>query len=305
MIADPWLIDLRGTIQEALTILNAHNTVSNYEILLSSLRTPERISLQRLIMISFADLTRRRDMRSSLDFGFRSREDEYDKLVTVLKIEPDSWSIISLNYDILLEEALVRANIPFFYHRFPFGFRQDQSTEVGVRIYKPHGSINFFAHGDYKIYHHEPTPEDDRGLPTKFNQANDGTLVPNYPICMASTVPDVESILHSANGGNIHQPVMASYTKGKPVHANDLALEAVRKDALDLCGRAEEILIIGVKPVLENSDDAFVASLFSMPFANVEYVSKSSQDCLVIKELYKTAVLYSQGLIEFLCLSRE
>jgi len=140
--AETALVDLWGTIEEAETILKNHSAVSNFEDLLSKLNASERHSLHRLLQIAFSDLTERHG-RCDLDIGFRNTNDGYDELIKKLKIEAGLWAIVSLNYDLLIEEALnsITRDFPMRLVMtkvekkvFPCTSRTDQSTSSRMGI---------------------------------------------------------------------------------------------------------------------------------------------------------------------------
>ena len=209
------LIDLHSEIQVAIDLLNKHPNEDNYEVLMSRLDRDDRATLNRLLLITFSDISERRKYGdlSSFDEGFRNQQDTYDRLLNTLNFKDKSWSVVSLNYDLLFEEAMRRNSISFFYPHFRFNYKEDQSGLPGVKIYKPHGSINFFTHGDYKISHGEPSSSDDHGEPAGFFQDSKGDVTVTFPIVMAAP-PGAENVLHIANSSSISEPVIANYTKG-------------------------------------------------------------------------------------------
>ncbi len=298
MLAEHGLVDLWGTIEDAEKILEQHASEENFEMLLARLERTQRVSLQRLLKIAFADLTKRRG-NCKLDLGFKNEVDGYDDLIKRLNVEPTAWSVVSLNYDILLEDALDRLGIQYFYPHFPVRLGDEEDNSDKVRIYSPHGSIRFFAHGDHKIFHREPTPEDDRGRPTKFTFLENGEVVPNYPIIM-TCAPGTENILSRADRSSIDEPVMANYTGGKSIDVNDVTLGSVRKEALQLCSQSDEIVIVGVKPIRDPAYDNFVTEVFSINFRKIIYISGTTEECTLVKNWHAHAETFSNGLLQYL-----
>lgn len=295
--SEAYLIDLWHSIEDGGKVLNDHIQENNFENLVATLSRNDRISLQRLLQICFSDLTEKR--KTELDLGFGSMPDGYDDLITKLQIGSGDWTVISLNYDLLFEEALRRKGIFFQYPYFPFSLGQDPKKEPGIHIYKPHGSINFFAKPDHRIFHRRPTPEDDRGLPTEYDSEEDGSLHPAYPIVFAG-LPGAENVLSRVNSSHVLFPVMANYTKGKKADANLRTLKLVRQDALSIAKEAKEIVIIGVKPIQLSGDDDFVLNLVSMPIPRFTYVSKDKKDVENIRLIHQNGFIYSDGLNDFL-----
>lgn len=300
------LIDLQYEISDATRLLEAHRDDDNFEKLVAKLDRKERAILHRVLLITFSDIGSRTHLRvsvSNADFGFRFQSDGYDRLSSKLNLGNGTWSIVSLNYDLLLEEALRRNNIEFFYPEFPFQFGSDQSKANGLKIYKPHGAINLFAHGDNKIFHREPLPTDDRGLPTSYFKDAAGNVTPTHPIVMA-VPPGLENVLSIADSSTISEPVIANYTKGKASDTNQKTLEEVRRSAIKAIKEADEVVVIGVRPIFDSEDDRFVAEALSVQIPDLTYVAANREECAEIKKLHPEAVTFSGGLQEFLEVDR-
>lgn len=291
------LLDIHQKISRGSEILEKYSVTKNFEYLVSLLEPDDRIALQRLLQICFSDLTKKR--RTGIDLGFRSAPDKYDDLIGKLDFRSCDWIVISLNYDLLFEEALKRKNITFKYSQFPFILGQDQSKEPDVWIYKPHGSINFFARSDHRIFYHEPTTEDDRGQSTEYDFDEDGNTNRVYPIFFAE-MPGLENTSTRTDSSNIIFPVMANYTSGKKSDVNLRTLELVRQSALAISKKSGEIIVIGVKPIAEPADDNFVHKLLSMPVTKYTYITKDESDAEAIRSTHNNALIYPEGLDEFL-----
>lgn len=293
------MIDLRFTIEEGQKILRKYGSETNYETLVSKLDRDERVSLQRLLQICFTDVAER---RTDIDIGFRNQPDGYDDLIDFLSLASGEWAVVSLNYDILFEEALRRKNLAIVYPEFPFEWNRDQTNDPGIRIFKPHGSINFFAHAHHIIYHREPTANDPRGLPTTYNFEPDGNHSPTYPIVFAG-MTGADNVLTRADSSDVCQPVMANYTRGKHSDSNQETLKKVRTQALNLARAAEEIVIIGVKPMQAAADDLFVTELLSFKIPKMTYVSGGADgemDGMIIKSVHRHARICTEGLRDYL-----
>lgn len=288
-------INLRSTIRDGLEILNKHQSYTNYEQLISKLGREERLNLQRLLMITFTDLTEKH-IKNQIDIGFKNHSDGYDKLIQKLAFD-NTWSVISLNYDILFEEALRRNYIEFYYPFFPFKFGDDQSKSKGIRIFKPHGSINFFAHSNPTFSYGNSIPE---SKPDQIDFTFDelGNCTPNYSIAM-SGLPKAENVLQNAIS-NISYPVQANYGRGKSIDVNDKTLNSVRTLAIDTCKESDEILTIGVRPILDHDDDHFVSTILKTPVSRYTYVSPDKNECNLIKKLHSHAIAECKTLLSFL-----
>ncbi|MDB5037776.1 MAG: hypothetical protein JWQ35_1304 [Bacteriovoracaceae bacterium] len=294
---EAYLVELHQIIYEGGKVLEKHSNENRFETLVSMLDRDDRVSLQRLLQICFSDLSEKRN--TEIDLGCRSIPDGYDDLLDKLNIGSGDWTVISLNYDLLFEEAFRRKDIALQYQHFPFSLGQDQSKEPGVRIYKPHGSINFFAKPDHRIFHHEPAPEDDRGQPTHYDFDEEGNPNPVYPIVFAG-LPGAANVLTKVDSSHVVFPVMANYTRGKKSDANLRTLELVRQDALTIAKNAEEIIVIGVKPIGEPADDNFAHELLSLPIPKYTYVTKDEADASVIRLIHRNVRICQNGLNEFL-----
>jgi len=289
------LIDLFSSIETAQEILGRFPNEQNYEYLLGKLNRDDRVALSRLLQISFTDLLKR---DSSLDLGFRSVPDGYDQLLEHLKFDY-SWAVISLNYDVLFEEALARRHLSYLYPHFPLHFKDTHVDKSDLYVYKPHGSINFFAHDHHIIYHGNEPRDPGEQMPTEFSYDENGMPVPNYPIWFAAS-PGAENVLGRAHSSATPQPVMANYTAGKPTDVNEKTLALVREEALELCRVAEEAVVIGVRPIADATDDPFVSAFFSIQYPKFRYVSPSSSDCERVRIFQKSGDILKEGLIAYL-----
>lgn len=298
LLSEIFLNDLHSTLREGADVLKKHLDQDNYEILVSTLDRNDRIALQRLLQVCFSDLADKK--KTDTDLGFRSMADGYDALIYELDIGSGNWVIFSLNYDLLFEEALWRKNIAFQYQHFPFAVGQDQSREPGVRIYKPHGSINFFAQpDDIHVSYGEEIPESDWRQPLEFSFDENGNPTPEYPTVFAG-MKGTANVLTRANSWSLEKPVMANYMKGKRPDANLRTLELVRKDALAIAYEADEIVVIGVKPVVSFEEDHFTYDLLQLNIPNLIYVTKDAADGQAVKTIHPHAEIHWNGLSKFL-----
>lgn len=272
---------------EALETLDAHPTESNFEKLLPQLKREERESIHRSVQILFSDLS---GEGSNIDLGFRTQKDLYDALIVKCNFKEEPWVIISLNYDVLFEEALHRAGIEFHYPHIHFGI--DPETRKGLAIYKPHGSINFFAQSDHQVGYGAPPKEP--GRPITFTKNSKGELCPQFPIVYAG-LEGAKNVLYRAFG-NLTYPILANYTFGKEVDFNELALEQIRSEALSICLPENELLVIGVNPFLQVGDDPFCEKLFQREFKSVTYVDVSAESAEAFQKHFPEAKILLTGL---------
>lgn len=84
----------------------------------------------------------------------------YESLLKNRDIPKDcTTTFISLNYDFIVEDALTRAGLPWYYVHIPTSVERDPS---GIQVIKPHGSLNWVFKGNVPCisiatdYKHEP-----------------------------------------------------------------------------------------------------------------------------------------------------
>lgn len=292
------LIDVHGIITEASKILAQHSKVSSFEEFLPLLEGhKERESIHRLLQIAFSDLTDRRFKGCTLDLGFKNQNDNYDDLIKKLEINDTDWSVVSLNYDYLFEESLRRVSKEFFYPKVPFQYTDDQTNAKGVAVFKPHGSINFFAQPHHVFSHGGQLSNHEHAMPTKFNFIND-QAIPNYPIVYAA-LPGADNVISRA-GDAITKPIIANYTLGKAADINDSTLGGIRELVAKACLNAKEIVIIGVKPITDSNDDHVVSNILETKFSKVTYVTRGDIDAQEVLKVYPHAEVFTDGLGQFL-----
>lgn len=273
-------------------VARAHGRAGTFEHFLPTLDPDDREFVHRALQIVFSDLSQ---CGVRFDLGFESRADGYDQLVSKLRLEEGSWDVISLNYDILFEEALTRAGIEFHFPHLPFEVTKEEKAGQGVRVHKPHGSINFFAQADHQISF-GGLPEH-VGDPIEMYDNASGEPRPSFPIAFAG-MSGAPNVVHRAAESLVY-PVIANYTKGKESDINGPTLAKVRKGALARAAKADRIIIIGVNPNIDADDDAFVDSLLRIPYPAVEYVGASAADGEAIKRRYRHAHSHLAGLLEY------
>lgn len=296
------LLQWEPEIEEALSVLEKR-THNDFECLMSKLTAEERSQINMSLLITMSNIS---DKRSShdlegADFGFCEITDGYDNLIDKLNIKNGMWSIVSLNYDILIEQALARHNISVIYPHFPSSYGQDQSVLSGVKIYKPHGSINFFVQPDPGRYGYNGSVHNNHShMSIETHIDKNGKFNPTYPIVMACP-NGVDNVLCTVLASSPRRPVIANYTYGKISDTNQETLERVRQEALSAFREAMEIVAVGVRPIMDKKDDEFVSNVFSiLGLKNITYVSKSKDDCDNVKYLCPNAEIFAEGLLDYL-----
>lgn len=266
------------------------NKEQNFEKFIATLDRTSRESLHRVLQILFSDLS-----DDKFDFGFNERQDDYDTLVKMMRVEsPLSWSVLTLNYDILFEQALKRCGVEFHYPQFPRVL--GQAEKEGVKIYKPHGSINFFCKADIRIsYGKEP---DHNGQPSSFRTAKNGDLIVENPIQFCGGI-DSKDIIHKATEGTL-SPVIANFTEGKEADYNLSSLEAVRSDALMIAKESSFTIVIGINPNTSRVDDELVFNVLRNLKEDLYISTYGKADEDAYRRLFPNALIDGCGLDTFL-----
>ena len=285
---------------EASVILDKYSQIANFEDLLGRLQRDDREKLRSAIQILFSDLSIRRGGRKlDIDVGFCEKPDLYDELIQKLKIEPRTWKVISLNYDLLFEQAVRRAGIKFRYPNFPENIGPYIESPNELVIFKPHGSINFFAQADNRTFNHESTLQDDRGQITRYQIEKDGTVVPTYPIIFAG-MAGAENVLSRVASWQICKGIMANYMFGKRIDTNSQTLLEVRRKALLTLETTNHLLVVGVRPISRPGDDDFVKEALGKSVPRFTYVAGTQDDCDAILRVHSNAEVVSAGLRKFI-----
>jgi hypothetical protein len=281
----------RTRLKEAQQIIDNYPNENNFEKLLSLLKRVQREALHRAIQISFSDLL-------NLDIGFKKKPDLYDILLKKININKDEWIVISLNYDILLEDALYRQNVEFHYSKVPFSI--DNNNFSGIPIFKPHGSINFFAQADMRFSFGNTPPN--RGRSSNLYKNYNGEFCVEHPLVYAGKNGALNVGMNAAK--TIVKPIIANFTDRKESDFNDSTLYHIRKECLESAKLCQELLIIGVCPILDKKHDPFCADFFSLNnFQMVTFVtyspSRPSGEIDVIRSIYKEPTIIDRGLQAF------
>lgn len=290
---NPSLIEYHGIISRVLTILEKHAAIDNFEVLLEKVSDDERLDLQSVIVFSFIDL---RYLDATLDFGFKTQYDHYDSLISKLELGKSfkDWIVVSLNYDVLFEQALERAGIPFQF----FNFKTNLEYKSSLNIFKPHGSINFAVKPDVRMSYGEKTQDETPLEPTTHTEGKNGRIFAQFPHKKAVKV-ESQSIHNIVRPIATWYPMMANYIEGKEPEFNITDLECIRESIIAQLAQVEEIYVVGVKPV-PRRDDAIVDEILNAGYEKFTYIGKDSEDIKQIQRLQPKAIVYRNGLYSFL-----
>lgn len=181
-----------------------------------------------------------------LDEAFSERADVYDDFLSKLKDKgcaPSNVILVTLNYDLLLEQAINRLGGTYDY-MLPGHFRNQ-----GFSLHKIHGSINWW--GDMGSF--SPL-EEGKPIPSPLTVTSRGLVYKEIRI----EEDPYEACLSSGAG----DPLLAHYSPGKPIFVNFPTLAEIRSKAITECTGATRALIIGVHPPTSRQEDETLWELF-------------------------------------------
>ena len=182
-----------------------------------------------------------------LDQAFSDRQDLYDEFLSQMKAKgfiSEGLIFITLNYDILLEQAIVRAHGAFNY------MLPSLSCNRGYPVLKVHGSINWWG-----IFDLTRISLGDHRVPLDIAFVGQGRRYNKIEV-----KPDSYEACISDDAG---EPIIAHYAQGKPAYVNAEILAGIRKEAIARCTGATEALIIGVHPPVSPQEDETLWQLFN------------------------------------------
>ncbi len=182
-----------------------------------------------------------------LDEAFTDRPDLYDHFLQGLRLkrlDSRNLTFITMNYDLLLEQALLRTGDAFDY------FLPAYNRIQGSGFLKIHGSINWW--GNFG----------------PFRQLQQGEAVP-YDLTLTTLGKDYKDIrvekdpYDACIAVDTGDPIIAHYAQGKPAYVNARSLAGIRRKAAAECMAAAEALIIGVHPPVSSREDETLWEMFT------------------------------------------
>lgn len=166
---------------------------------------------------------------SSFDITERSF---YSSLLDNVLISPDNIGFVSLNYDILLEQALSERSLGYYCH--PEDYKDD-----ALPLMKPHGSSNFLP--------------DMQGITMKGTTVRGLARVLGGPATnIVNSRSDISLWLNDPHNEDMC-PVMSYYAKGKAFYCNGDYVDGIRQHYAAMVADAESIVIIGTKYTAEDT----------------------------------------------------
>jgi hypothetical protein len=207
---------------------------------------------------------------------FPERRDRLDELLASPGVA-QNVAVITLNYDVLLEEALHRAGRAY---RYP-GVRGTRDDREALPLFKLHGSINWLQLFSYAASADLRTAQEmARSQPAITISGPDAG-----PETQREYVPPggrVNLILEMKHNGVARNPVLATYAPGKPVPYNYGCIDSVHTDCLAALAANPEAsgVIIGVHLPTPGDDPRLDEVLQGIAFlrGGVEYVGPGTAD---------------------------
>lgn len=174
-----------------------------------------------------------------LDQAFEERPDTYDDFLRKLDDKaygPSNTILVTLNYDLLLEQAIQRVGGTYDY------FLPGHERNQGYCLLKIHGSINWWGElGPFgPLEAHKPIPSPVTLTTRGPVHKNIRTERDPYEACIAA---------------GASEPILAHYGPGKPAFVNYPTLGEIRSMAIAECKGATHALIIGVHPPSSPQED--------------------------------------------------
>lgn len=256
--------------------------ISNYELGLSKLieydgSLPTLNSLNRLLSLIFTHSNMGGPKREEFEF----RADLYDDLIRKLEIE-NGWAVISLNYDILFEEALNRQNIRWNYPHIDLG-GFGTAKPSSLPVFKVHGSVNWFPVPNWKAERFEDAPTVD-WIEEYSRPGNNFRRTGAFY---------GDEIAYSLITRNPAVPVMAHYSDKKYCPINYPLVSTIRKEALEMANSCEEAFAIGARPITEkDNDDTTVAKILgALRGTKTTFINPSADDCKKASSNFKFRIV--------------
>ena len=206
----------------------------------------ENLSLLNLLLVAALSPASASYNLQWLDQAFSAGQDLYDGFLSQLKANGFSskgLTFITLNYDILLEQAIRRTSGAFDY------LLPGMPRKRGHLLLKIHGSINWWGTFDLSRRW-----LDGRDVPLDIAFEGQGRRYKNVQV----KVDPYEACI-SADAG---EPIVAHYVRRKPAYVNAGMLAGIRKKAIAECTAAREALIIGVHPPVPPQEDETLWQMF-------------------------------------------
>jgi hypothetical protein len=162
---------------------------------------------------------------------FSTRPDNaYVRLFNKLRRCMGQINITTLNYDLLIEQSLVRN-----------GFKVDyNASNNGINLLKPHGSSNFL-------------PQLPKGMVMSGNiMKGCGTYVEGLETKAVSTAHEVETWCNDTKNSDL-SPVLAMYVEGKRVVVNRELIKNTQNRYSEIISTSSLVVLVGIKYIAHDT----------------------------------------------------
>jgi len=245
---DQQLDRLRSLIEKGRRHGWTHEQLIDNEVASGNAYNEDLAVMNRLVIAAFAPpRTHWNPPIPRLDEAFSERADIYDDFLSKLKDKgctPPNVIFVTLNYDLLLEQAIHRLGGTYDY------MLPGHARHQGFCLLKIHGSINWW--GDMGS---SGRLEEGKPIPAPLTLTSRGSVYKEIRI-----EGDPYEACLSSGGGD---PILAHYGRGKPIFVNFPTLVEIRSRAIAECTAATRALIIGVHPPSFRQEDETAWEVFA------------------------------------------
>jgi hypothetical protein len=232
------------------------------------------IGTQTLLAYAFLD---------GKECAFTQQQDRMDELLA----RRMPTVVITLNYDLLLEEALVRARKAYTYPgvrdiggtAFVSRGGGQPSTDEPIPIFKLHGSINWLSHRSGMV---SQSPAVSRATTRPVAYSFNGP----FPIAQTDAIyipPNRHSLFRTLENSSDRAVVAAIYGEGKHVVENPHDVEGHRTACWNKVSElnSADVLVIGLRPVARPDDPPLFCLLRCLDSLQGDKVcvNSSKSDC--------------------------
>ncbi|EMN6297104.1 hypothetical protein WB514_004612 [Vibrio parahaemolyticus] len=153
-----------------------------------------------------------------------TQDNAYVRLFNRLRRHMDTINIVTLNYDLLIEQAICSAGLSVDYN----------GVNQGVNVLKPHGSSNFL-------------PQIPQGINIGGLTAIDcGTFVEGFPTNAATSHAEIKAWCNDPKNQPI-SPALSLYSKDKRVVVNSELVKQIQKRYVELVSNSKLLVLVGIK----------------------------------------------------------
>ncbi|HVX94656.1 MAG TPA: SIR2 family protein [Polyangia bacterium] len=217
--------------------------------------------------------------------AFHERPDLFDELLARL-VGRRRLMVISLNYDLLFEEALDRAKRVFNYPALEgVALAASPASDV-VPVYKLHGSVNWFS---ARSFSGSADLEIARESSRPVKLLNAGSMIASQTYATYVPKGRGNTFYEWEDGIVTSGPVAAIYGTGKRLLENPEHVQAHRDDCLNSVSGLDraDVVVIGMRPVSAKDDpttSALMELLARLQGAKI-YISPSESDCAAFRKV--------------------